>query len=56
MRIRMKRPMMTSSALRRKGTRHPHDRNWSSGRLAKIENTPVESINPAGTPIWGQLP
>ena len=50
------RPIPTSRMLSRNGTRHPHDRNCSSGSEEKIENTAVDSSSPAGTPICGQLP
>ena len=55
-RTRIISPTMTSSALRRKGTRQPQDRNCSSGRRENTANTAVEITRPAGTPICGQLP
>ena len=49
-------PTTTSRMLIRKGTRHPQDRNCSSGRPDTDRNASVDSTSPAGTPICGRLP
>jgi hypothetical protein len=41
--------------LNKKGTRQPQAKNCSSGSEEKAVKTAVESTNPAGAPICGQL-
>ena len=53
---RIKSPTPTSMMLSRNGIRQPQARNCSSGRVATARKIRLESMSPAGTPIWGQLP
>src|SRR3978361_546313 len=50
-------PTTTSTALTRKGSRQPQDRNAAGSVSERIrKNDPVASSIPAGEPIWVKLP
>lgn len=49
-------PMTISTALNRKGIRHPQDKNWSSGSCDTKKNANVAVAVPAGAPSCGNAP
>ena len=51
------RPTRTSTALARKGMRHPYEKNCSSvSHFDSIRKTPPEKKNPTGAPSCGNIP
>jgi hypothetical protein len=48
-------PAAIRTTLSRKGTLQPQAKNWGLGSEEKAAKTMVESIQPAGVPICGQL-